>query len=524
MKRKIRIEIMTTEASVNQRAAAHDKRFLPERLFILEIANNHMGDVEHGLRIIDDFSKIVKKFPFNFAFKLQYRELDTFIHPDFQGRMDMKFIKRFLETRLDRKQNKRLVDAIKGHGLLSMCTPFDEHSVDKIIEDGFDILKVASCSFTDWPLLEKIASAHLPIIASTAGISLQNIDNVVAFLKNRRKNFALETCVAEYPTPIDHLQLNQLDLLLDRYPGLRIGYSTHEHPDEVLPVAMAVAKGATIFEKHIGIPTDEYALNNYSANPAQVEAWLQTAQKAYSIGGFSGERVGPTHAETASLLSLRRGVFVKHAVQKGARLTNEDVFFAIPTQEGHITANDWSKYSQFYAQKDIPAKGPVLSTNTSHINNRETVLSIATRVKDMLQASGTVVPGEASLEISHHYGIDRFDEFGITMVTVVNRLYCKKLIVVLPGQKHPEQYHNIKEETFHVLYGELALELDGVRAVYGPGSVITIEPGVKHYFESQSGAVFEEISSTHIVDDSFYIDPTIAQNTDRKTFLTHWLV
>lgn len=514
---------MTIASTTHTLASPAQDYVLPERLFILELANNHMGDVEHGLRIIEEFSQIVKDFPFNFAFKLQYRELDTFIHPDYQGRMDVKFIKRFSETRLDRSQTKRLVDAIKSHGLLSMCTPFDEPSVDRIIEDGFDILKIASCSFTDWPLLEKIAAAHLPIIGSTAGIDLQSIDNVVAFMSNRRKHFALETCVAEYPTPIENLQLNQLDLLLQRYPNLRIGYSTHENPDETLPVAMAIAKGATIFEKHIGVPTEQYALNNYSANPAQVLAWLQTAQKAYAIGGVVGERVGPTETEAASLVSLRRGAFVKHDVKKGDRLTNDDVFFAIPTQDGHITANDWSKYTQFYASEDIPAKAAVLAGNSRHENIRERVLSIATRVKDLLQASGTVVPGEASLEISHHYGIDRFDEFGITMVTVVNRMYCKKLIVVLPGQKHPEQYHNIKEETFHILHGELALELDGMRAVYGPGSVITIEPGVKHYFESDNGAVFEEISSTHIVDDSFYVDPSIARNTDRKTFLTHWL-
>jgi N-acetylneuraminate synthase len=35
--------------------------------------------------------------------------------------------------------------------------------------------------------------------------------------------------------------------------------------------------------------------------------------------------------------------------------------------------------------------------------------------------------------------------------------------------------------------------------------------------------VFEEISSTHIVDDSFYTDPSIARNPKRKTFLAHWM-
>ena len=50
-------------------------------LFIFEMANNHMGDVEHGLRIIRAMHDVACEFPFDFGFKLQYRQLDTFIHP-----------------------------------------------------------------------------------------------------------------------------------------------------------------------------------------------------------------------------------------------------------------------------------------------------------------------------------------------------------------------------------------------------------------------------------------------------------
>ena len=72
-----------------------------KKLIILEIANNHMGDVEHGKALIRAFGAVVRNYPeFRFALKFQYRELDTFIHPDYQGRMDIKYIKRFTETRL----------------------------------------------------------------------------------------------------------------------------------------------------------------------------------------------------------------------------------------------------------------------------------------------------------------------------------------------------------------------------------------------------------------------------------------
>ena len=57
------------------------------------------------------------------------------------------------------------------------------------MEMGFDIIKVASCSFTDWPLLNKVVSTDKPIILSTAGTTLDDIDRVVVFLKTEIKIF-----------------------------------------------------------------------------------------------------------------------------------------------------------------------------------------------------------------------------------------------------------------------------------------------------------------------------------------------
>jgi quercetin dioxygenase-like cupin family protein len=134
-----------------------------------------------------------------------------------------------------------------------------------------------------------------------------------------------------------------------------------------------------------------------------------------------------------------------------------------------------------------------------------------------------VFPGEADLELSHHYGIDKFFETGITMITVVNRAYCKKLIIVLPGQTHPAQYHKKKEETFVVLHGQVKLTKDDWVRTLERGHVDTIEPGTVHSFTSDTGCIIEEVSSTHYVDDSYYIDPAIHENKDRKTFVKHWL-
>ena len=53
---------------------------------------------------------------------------------------------------------------------------------------------------------------------------------------------------------MEDLQLNQIDLLRSRYPGHIIGFSTHEDPGNLDAVRIAVAKGAAILEKHVGVP------------------------------------------------------------------------------------------------------------------------------------------------------------------------------------------------------------------------------------------------------------------------------
>jgi sialic acid synthase SpsE len=500
------------------------KTSIPPNLFVLEMANNHMGQVSHGVALIRAFAEVCKGFPeFNFAFKLQYRNLGTFIHPDLKGRMDVKYIKRFEETRLTRGDLDALIKEIKANNFLAMATPFDEESVDVVVEQNLDILKVASCSFTDWPLLERIGQTDMPLIVSTAGASLEDIDRAVSFLQHRNKDFALLHCVAEYPTADDKLHLGQLDLFKQRYPGVKIGFSTHESPQSFDIVKVAIAKGAEVIEKHVGLPTTQFEINAYSASPSQVREWLEGARKTKSICGQSDARPPINQAEVESLTSLRRGIFAKRPIKVGETLNRDDVYFAFPPQDGQFLANDWSKYSSFQVTKDIQVNAAVTPENSSVFDTRTEVKAAVDKVKALLRDSGVVVPGGVDLELSHHYGMDKFLETGLTLITVVNRAYCKKLLVSLPNQLHPEQFHNEKEETFHVLYGEVDLSLNGISKTYGPGSVINIEPKVRHSFISKTGCVIEEVSSTHFVNDSFYTDESINLNHNRKTLLTHWM-
>lgn len=492
------------------------------KLFIFELANNHMGSLAHGLKIIRALRKVINGYDFNFAVKLQYRDLNTFIHPDYRGRSDIKYIKRFTETQLNHKELKALKDEISSLGFISVCTPFDEASVDLIEEHGFDIIKIGSCSFTDWPLLERVVGAKKPIIASTAGVSLKDLDRVVAFLDHRNKQFALMHCVSVYPTESSALQLNQVSLLKARYSGVAVGLSSHEEPDSYDSVKMAIAKGAVLFERHVGIKTKDLQLNNYTLPVNKIRRWLNAASEAYSIAGFQDARHAISEVEISTLRDLKRGAFAKCVIRKGQKVEHSELFFAIPSVPGQVQANDMSKYNEFTAKKDIRPNQPVMLSDLDLTNQRQYVEEILIQARNIVSESKIALPNRFDLELSHHIGIENFKECGAIIINCINREYCKKLIILFPGQRHPVHHHLKKEETFHVLHGDIVVGLESIENEYKKGDIIIIERGSSHGFKSKNGAVLEEISTTHYLDDSYYLEEKIMNNKHRKTEMTLW--
>lgn len=491
-------------------------------LFIFEMANNHQGSVEHGLRIIREVADIARSFGIRAAVKLQFRDLDSFIHPNFRDTTDNKHIPRFLSTRLTKEQFKVLVDEMHAQGLISMCTPFDEISVDVIRELGIQVLKVASCSSQDWPLLEKISNAGQPVVCSTAGLTLAEVDKVVSFFEHRGVDFALMHCVALYPTLPSKLRLHRIQLFKERYPGVTIGFSTHEDPNNFQAIQMAYAKGARIFEKHIGVTTEDIKLNAYSATPDQIRTWLgHYLEAVQSCNEASATEMDQD--EVASLGALARGVYCKVSASRGASLTRDDVYFAMPLQAGQMTSGQWPGtivLDRDYQEHEFL---PALLVHKP-LTKREVVSLTIHEVKAMLNKAQISLGYEFSLELSHHYGIERFREIGAVIATCINREYCKKIIIQLPSQIHPMHYHRRKEETFQILYGEVDVRIDNrVRKLY-PGDTLLVPRGVFHGFSTETGVILEEVSTTHVKDDSFYADKSINQlGTDaRKTQLLHW--
>jgi len=488
-----------------------------------EMANNHQGDVEHGKRIIREYAAIAARHAVRASVKLQLRDLGTFIHRDFLEDKANKHVPRFLSTKLSKVEFQALVAEMRAHDLVVEATPFDERSVAFAQELGVDVLKVASCSAKDWPLLEAIADANKPVIASTGGLSLEDIDKLVSFFEHRYVEFALMHCVAIYPTPPEKLQLHQVRLLKDRYPHLTIGFSTHEEPDNYAPVQLAYALGARMFERHVGIATDTIKLNGYSSTPEQTEAWLASYERAVAMCGVEGVRTTDP-GEVKDLTPLMRGTYAKRDIEQGETVGLDDVFFAFPLQEGQLTSGE---FRAGVAADRIYKKRAPLSAALMHavpVKVGHLVYPIIHEVKGMLRTARVPVDINADVELSHHYGLERFREVGVTIIDCINREYCKKILVQLPGQTHPHHHHLKKEEAFQMLWGELHIELDGRVRTLLPGDVIVVQRGVRHAFWTTVGAIFEEVSTTHYNNDSVYRDKAIGSlpREARKTKLYNW--
>jgi sialic acid synthase SpsE len=310
-------------------------------LFVLEMTNNHLGKLERGLEIVRQHARVVRRNNVRAAIKLQFRDIDSFIHREFRSRTDIRYVRRINETRMSKADYGKLVDAIRDAGCIPMATPFDEKSVDWCVDFDMPIIKVASADATDWQLLEKIATTGKPVIVSVGGATEKDIDALAAYLESRQIPLAINHCIAAYPHEAEECELNQIDYLRERFPNYTIGYSSHEHDDWMHSMTMSYAKGARVFERHIDIDSDGVPIADYSSLPEEIDAWFQAYTVAKRYCGTSGHRrVKPLPRETDFLDNYIRGAYAKHDLPAGHVLTDHDILLAIPLRKGQISCRE----------------------------------------------------------------------------------------------------------------------------------------------------------------------------------------
>jgi sialic acid synthase SpsE len=324
-------------------AQSHGEIF--ENLFVLEVANNHWGSVERGIKIIRDHATAVRYNNVKAAIKLQFRDVDAFIHPDFKGNQELRYIKKTESTKLRKEDFAKLVKEIRSLSCIPMSTPFDEASVDLCVFFDMPIIKIASSDVNDWPLIEKIASTRKPVIASTGGASEKDLDDLVTFFEKREIGLSLNHCVSLYPSEDSDLQLDQIDYLRQRYPGHVIGLSTHEYHDWNSSMLISYGKGARTWERHIDIDYQGVAVSPYCSLPEQCDQWFKAFHKAKEMcGGNSQSRRVINRGETEYLDQLVRGAYAKRDLDANYVFSKEtferDFYLAIPLRKGQLSCRE----------------------------------------------------------------------------------------------------------------------------------------------------------------------------------------
>jgi len=323
----------------------NDGSSLFENLFVLEAANNHWGDLDRGKKIIQDFATVVRYNNIKAAIKFQFRDVDNFVHEEFKGNQEVRYIKKTEATKMSHEQYKALADAVVKAGCIPMATPFDEASVDLCVKLNFPIIKIASSDINDWSLLESVAATKKPVIASSGGASEKSLDELVSYFEHRDIPLAINHCVSLYPSEDEQLELNQIRYLKNRYPNHVIGFSSHEYHDWHSSMLLSYALGARTWERHVDIDYDGVPVSPYCSLPNQADEWFKAFHKAVEMMGNSeNARRIVSKEEIKYLDALVRGVYARRDLPEGYELSSDtfakDFKLAIPLRKGQLSTRE----------------------------------------------------------------------------------------------------------------------------------------------------------------------------------------
>ena len=349
-----------------------------DNLFVLEAANNHLGSVERGLKIIKEYGKIVRSNDIYAAIKLQFRDVDTFIHETFSGYEKIRYIRKTATTKLKHEELEILINEISNQGCLPMATPFDEKSVDLCRKFDLPIIKVASSDIASWSLLNEIAKLNKPVIISTGASTEKMIDDCVNFFASKEIPLAINHCVSIYPSEDCDLELNQIDYLKKRYPNNTIGFSSHEKTDWNNSMLISYGKGARTWERHVDIELDNLPIAKYCSLPHQIDEWFKAFHKSEEMcGNYSSKRRNIAEKEIRYIDELLRGIYAKRDLPSGYKISNEnfnnDFYLAIPLHKGQLSCRE--NIENFVLKKEISANDQVTLNHISLSNELKGVIA-----------------------------------------------------------------------------------------------------------------------------------------------------
>ena len=128
------------------------------------------------------------------------------------------------------------------------ATPFDFSSVDFLADLEMPAYKTASGDITNIPLLKYIAEIGKPMLVSTGGATIDDVQRAYDAIMPINKRLCILQCTSSYPAEPEELNLRVIETYRQRFPDIVVGLSDHQNG-----IAMAIVAymlGARVVEKH----------------------------------------------------------------------------------------------------------------------------------------------------------------------------------------------------------------------------------------------------------------------------------
>ena len=217
---------------------------------IAEIGHNHQGELDKALELV----KVAAECGVD-AVKLQKRDnRSLYTRALYESPYDNEnsFGATYGEHREALELDADAWDALVPHarelGVTLFATAFDVASATFLAERGVPAFKIASGDLRNTPFLRELAGFGVPLILSTGGGTLEDVERAVEAITQLNPHVAVLQCTASYPVDVEELNLSVITTYRERFPDLVVGLSDHHNG-----IAMAVAAhmlGARIVEKH----------------------------------------------------------------------------------------------------------------------------------------------------------------------------------------------------------------------------------------------------------------------------------
>lgn len=217
-----------------------------------------------------------------------------------------------------------MFDMCNTYGIEFMSTPFDEGSLEMLLELGMQGIKIASCDITNFGLLSAAGTSGMPVFLSTGASTNDEIAAALEVLAGAGcAHIVLMHCTLCYPTPFDSANLSALSDLQNRFPHTLLGLSDHTL-GTAIPIA-SVALGARVIEKHFTFDKTlpDSADHWLSVDPGELREIVEGTRAVMEGLGSGGKRV--LDCEIPARTNARRSLVTSRNLPSGTVLKESDL-------------------------------------------------------------------------------------------------------------------------------------------------------------------------------------------------------